>query len=255
VKSRLYWLRTVFVLIPVVAFLTIVGATVTVTASLFDSSGRLAHWLTRWWWARGILAVTGVRVRVTGLDALGPGETYVFVANHQSFYDIPVLFWWLPYQVRIIAKESLGSVPFLGWHLRRTGHVLVNRSKPDRVAILRCWRDLVSKGLSLLVFPEGTRSPDGRVGWFKGGSFMMALEARLPLVPLSLVGTRAIMPKGRLTAIPGDVELVVHPPIVARARAEKPTIDEARALAAEVREIISARVEALERERGTWPSE
>jgi 1-acyl-sn-glycerol-3-phosphate acyltransferase len=255
VKAALHWLRTVFVLIPVVAFLTSVGATVTIAVSLFDSTGRFAHWLTRWTWARGILAVSGVRVRVTGLGALVPGTTYVFVANHGSFYDIPVLFWCLPYQVRIIAKESLGSVPFLGWHLRRTGHVLVNRSNPDRAAILRRWRGLVTKGLSLIVFPEGTRSPDGRVGRFKGGSFMMALEAGLPLVPLSLVGTRAIMPKGRLTVTPGEVELVVHPPLVVRARAERPTIDEARALAAEVREIISARVEAIERERGTWPSD
>jgi len=124
-----------------------------------------------------------VRVRVEGLEALEPGKTYIFVSNHQSIYDIPVIFWWLPYQLRIIAKESLGSFPFLGWHLRRTGHLLVDRRNPDRSGILRRWRELVVNGLSLIIFPEGTRSPDGKVGRFKAGSFMLAIEAGSPSCP------------------------------------------------------------------------
>jgi 1-acyl-sn-glycerol-3-phosphate acyltransferase len=224
-----------------------------VASSLFDRSGRFAHACARLW-SRLILVTTGVRVRVEGRDRLEPGKTYIFVSNHQSFYDIPVLFWWLPHQLRIIAKESLGSFPFIGWHLRRTGHLLVDRRNPDRAGILKKWRGLVVDGLSLIIFPEGTRSTDGRVGRFKAGSFMLAIEAGLPVVPISIVGTRLVMPKGRLAAAPGEVVFCVHAPIDTAGRTEAPTIDDARALAAEVHDIISGRVEALERERGTWPA-
>jgi 1-acyl-sn-glycerol-3-phosphate acyltransferase len=249
----LHWWRTVFFLIPAIGTYTIVLGAVSVASSLFERTGRFAHGCARLW-SRLILATTGVRVRIEGLESLEPGKTYIFVSNHQSIYDIPVIFWWLPYQLRIIAKESLGSFPFIGWHLRRTGHLLVDRRNPDRAGILKRWRDLVVNGLSLIIFPEGTRSADGRVGRFKAGSFMLAIEAGLPIVPVSIVGTRFVMRKGRLTVEPGDVRLVVHPPIETAGRAEQPTIDHARALAAEVHGVISARVEAVERERGTWPS-
>ncbi len=241
IPSR-HWWRTVFYLIPAVAGLTAAAGTITVASSLFDRTGRFANSVARWW-GRGILVVTGVRVRVRGMEQLVPATTYVFVANHQSFYDIPVLFWSLPCQLRIIAKDSLGSVPFIGWHLRRTGHILVNRRNPDRKAILRRWCELVADGLSLIIFPEGTRSRDGRVAPFKTGSFMLALQAGLPVVPITIAGTRAVMPRGRLTVRPGAVTLTVHPPIVSRGRAEAPGIDDARAFAAEVREIVSAAVD------------
>jgi 1-acyl-sn-glycerol-3-phosphate acyltransferase len=114
---------------------------------------------------------------------------------------------------RIIAKESLGRIPFLGWHLRRAGHMLVDRRHPERRKIFNWASRLTSNGLSLIVFPEGTRSRDGRVARFKGGSFFLALEAGLPVVPISVVGSRHVMLKGRVTAYPGEVRLIVHEPI------------------------------------------
>ena len=180
--------------------------------SLFETRGYWAHWCARTW-SRLILGTTGVHVDVAGLERLVPGRTYLFVANHQSIYDIPILFWSLPFQLRIIAKESLGRFPFLGWHLRRTGHMLVDRRRPDRAAVFSWAAGLSSKGLSLIVFPEGTRSRSGCVGRFKGGSFYLALEAGVPVVPLSLVGSRHIMLKGRLATYPGRVRLIVHDPI------------------------------------------
>jgi 1-acyl-sn-glycerol-3-phosphate acyltransferase len=248
-----HWWRTVGFLIPAIGAYTIVLGAISVASSLVDRSGRFAHGCARLW-SRLILATTGVRVRVEGLDRLVPGTTYIFVSNHQSIYDIPVIFWWLPYQLRIIAKESLGAFPFIGWHLRRSGHLLVDRRNPDRAGILKRWRGLVVNGLSLIIFPEGTRSADGRVARFKAGSFMLAIEAGLPVVPLSIVGTRFVMRKGRLAVAPGDVILAIHAPIETAGRGGTPTIDDARALAGEVHAIISGRVEALERERGTWPS-
>lgn len=207
-----HWWRTVFFLIPAIGLYTIVLGTLSIASSLFEQRGYFAHWCARTW-SRLILVTTGVRVAVEGLERLTPGRSYVFVSNHQSIYDIPVLFWSLPYQLRIIAKESLGSFPFLGWHLRRTGHMLVDRRKPDSAAILGWAARLRSQGLSLIVFPEGTRSEDGRVAPFKGGSFHLALGTGLPIVPLSISGSRHVMLRGRLATYPGDVKLVIHDPI------------------------------------------
>ena len=120
-----------------------------------------------------------MRVTVKGGESLDPRQSYVFAANHQSIYDIPILFASLPLQLRIVAKASLGSIPFLGWHLRRTGHLLVNRKNPG-ADIVEKMRRLVSEAHSLIVFPEGTRSVDGRLGRFKKGPFLVAVDAGLP---------------------------------------------------------------------------
>jgi 1-acyl-sn-glycerol-3-phosphate acyltransferase len=210
-----HWWRTVFFLIPSIAVYTIALGTLSIASSLFERDGHFAHWCARTW-SRLILVTTGVRVAVEGLERLEPGRTYVFVANHQSIYDIPILFWSLPFQLRIIAKESLGSIPFLGWHLRRTGHMLVDRRRPDRSRIFGWASRLTSHGLSLIVFPEGTRSRDGRVGRFKGGGFLLALQAGIQVVPLSIIGSRHVMLKGRLATYPGTVRLIVHDPIETR---------------------------------------
>jgi 1-acyl-sn-glycerol-3-phosphate acyltransferase len=206
-----HWWRTVFYLIPAVTLYTIVLGTASVLSTLVDPTGDFGHRCARAWsWL--ILKTTGVRVTVSGLDSLDPARSYVFAANHQSIYDIPIVFASLPYQLRIIAKDSLGRIPFLGWHLQRTGHLLVDRSKPGASVVKKMAR-LVGERHSLIVFPEGTRSVDGTVARFKGGSFMLALEAGVPVVPISIAGSRHVMLKGRLMVCPGDVSLIVHAPV------------------------------------------
>jgi len=238
------WWRTVFFLIPAIAVYTIVLGTLSVASMLVDRRGYLAHGCARAWsWL--ILATTGVAVRATGLERLTPGRTYVFVSNHQSIYDIPILFSTLPFQLRIIAKKSLGSFPFLGWHLRRTGHLLVDRKNPDQRAIFRQWADLVGKGLSLIVFPEGTRSRDGHVGRFKAGSFLVAIQAGLPIAPVAIAGSRHVMRKGRLRTCPGRVRFFVGDPIETRGRFEA-TIEDAKRLADEARGQIAGAVHGVE---------
>lgn len=237
-----HWWRTVFYLIPAIALYTIVLGAASIASSLFDRRGYFAHRCARAWsWL--ILKTTGVRVTVDGLDRITPGTTYVFVSNHQSIYDTPVVFASLPYQLRIIAKESLAYFPVLGWHLRRGGHLFVDRKHPDRAGILKRWRALVSEGLSLIIYAEGTRSADGRVARFKAGSFLLAIEAQLPIVPVAVIGTRAVMPKGRLRTEPADVQLVVHDPIQPP-DIEAPTIQDAKALADRVHAIVAAAVDA-----------
>ena len=224
-------------LIPSIAVYTIVLGTASLMGSLVERRGRFAHGCARTWsWL--ILATTGVSVDVRGLDRLNPARTYIFVSNHQSIYDIPVIFANLPYQLRIIAKESLGSFPFLGWHLRRSGHLLVDRKRPDRAGILDRWRALVKEGLSLIIFPEGTRSADGRLGPFKAGSFLLAIEAKLPIVPVSVDGTRFVMHKGELTTRPGAVRLTLHPPV----ETEALDVSAARDLAEQVRGVVAGSV-------------
>src|SRR5439155_7504872 len=143
----------------------------------------------------------------------------------------------LPYQLRIIAKASLGRFPVLGWHLRRGGHLFVDRTRPDRSGILRRWRALVSEGLSLIIYAEGTRSADGHVARFKAGSFLLAIEAGLPIVPVAVLGTRQVMPKGRLRTEPADVELVIHDPIQPPTISQ-PTVHDAKALADRVHAVV-----------------
>jgi len=234
-----HWWRTVLFLIPAISIYTLVLGALSIASSLFDRRGFFGHWCARTW-SRLILVTTGVRVDVTGLEQLQSDRAYVFVSNHQSIYDIPILFHALPFQLRIIAKASLGRFPILGWHLQRTGHMLVNRRRPDRARIFEWASRLTANGLCLIVFPEGTRSADGSVGAFKAGSFLVALEAGLAVVPISVVGSRHVMLKGRLATYPGRVRVMVHPPIeTASLKGSDP-----RALAERVRLAIATDAES-----------
>lgn len=237
-----HWWRTVFFLIPAISIYTLVLGAASIASSLFDRHGHFAHRCARGWsWL--ILKTTGVKVRVEGLERVTPGKTYVFVSNHQSIYDTPVLFASLPYQLRIIAKASLAKFPVLGWHLKRGRHLFVDRKHPDRAGILNRWRSLVSEGLSLMIFAEGTRSTTGRVAPFRGGSFLLAIEARLPIVPIAIVGTRKVMPKNRLRTEPAEVLLVIHDPIEPPA-IEQPSVQDAKALAKSAHQVVAATVDA-----------
>jgi 1-acyl-sn-glycerol-3-phosphate acyltransferase len=206
-----HWWRTVFFLIPVIGVYTVVLGTLSLASSVFDRRGDFGHRCARAW-ARLILKTTGVRVRISGLEHLDPSRSYVLASNHQSIYDIPIIFASLPLQLRIVAKASLGHFPFLGWHLQRTGHLLVDRKNPGADIVAKMAR-LVGEHHSLIVFPEGTRSQDGCVARFKKGSFLVAIGSQLPVVPVSVAGSRHVMKKGRLMVCPGEVELRVHPPV------------------------------------------
>ena len=235
-----HWWRTVFFLIPAIGLYTVVLGTISILSSFADPSGDLGHRCARAWsWL--ILKTTGVRVRVLGAERVDRKYSYVFASNHQSIYDIPILFASLPLQLRIVAKASLGSFPFLGWHLRRTGHLLVDRRNPG-ADVVQKMRRLVGESHSLIVFPEGTRSVDGAVGRFKKGSFVVAIDAGLPVVPVSVSGSRHVMRKGRLMVCPGEVTVTIHDPV--------PTADVRREevipFAARVREVVRQAVDEPE---------
>lgn len=226
------WWRTVLVFVPLVSLCTIAFGVLSLVSGVGDAQGRRAHRCAQWW-ARCVLWATRVRVQVEGAFPVLHGSV-VYVCNHQSIYDIPVVFAAIPGQLRILAKAMLGRIPFIGWHLRRAGHVLVDRVHPGP-SVWRKMRRLVRSGASLVVFPEGTRSSDGQVGRFKAGVFAMAIAHQLPIVPLTVIGTGAIMRKGEVTVHPGSVRVIVHPPTSTVGL----TRDDVARLAARVRAIVA----------------
>ena len=228
----LAWWRTVLFLVPTITLYTVALGVVSLAGSAFDRRGRFPHRCAQWW-SKAILLTSGVRVERRGDLPANPG--CIYVANHSSFYDIPILFTALPAQLRIVAKAGLGRVPFVGWHLRWAGHLLVDRQRPG-AAVLKRMHRMAAQGASLIVFPEGSRTPDGTVGRFKGGVFLLALDTGLPIVPVTVSGSREVMPRGRFAVHPGQVRVTVH---AAVATAGMPR-DEARALAERVREVVAS---------------
>jgi 1-acyl-sn-glycerol-3-phosphate acyltransferase len=234
--SAVHRIWTILVLIPAISVYTIVFGSVSLVGGLFDGSGRWAHRCAQLW-ARCILGTSRVRIDRRGVPLPPLDRSCVFVANHSSIYDIPILFTALPRQLRIMAKAALGYVPFIGWHLLRSGHVLVNRRNPG-AGIFKRMQRMARSGASLIVFPEGSRTKDGAVKKFKAGIFLLAIENRLPIVPISVSGSRTVMPKGRLTVVPATVEITVHEPIPTEGLGR----DDARALAERVRDIVATAV-------------
>ena len=151
------------------------------------------------WWCKGLLRVAGIKVLVYWEENL-PKEQYVFIANHQSLLDIPVLEKTLEnYNIRFLAKKSLFQIPFFGWGIKVLGYVPIEREDPKKglKSIMACV-ERMKQGISMVVFPEGTRSPTGEVLPFKTGGFLIPLKTGKKIVPVSILGTRDILPKGSL---------------------------------------------------------
>ncbi len=221
------------VAIPAILAVTLALGGPALLGGLVDPSGDAAHAVARLW-ARLVLRVCGVQVCVE--RPAGAPVPAVYAVNHTSALDIPVLFGYLPASFRIIHKRSLSFVPFIGWFLYLGGHVAIDRRNAFRAKrSLDRAADRIRRGTSVAVFPEGTRSPDGSVGHFKRGSFSLALNAGVPVVPVSLAGVKSVVPNGLLSVRPGRVRVVVHAPTATAGRAQ----EDAVALAEEVRLIVA----------------
>ncbi len=167
-------------------------------------------------WARGNLFICGVKVDVRGREQLDPGQAYVFIANHQSMFDIVAIMVSLDaFQLRWVAKHELRKVPLFGLCMTSTHQVLVDRqSRTQAVATIRKVRALLQAGISVLFFPEGTRSQDGRLLPFKPGAFAVAVETDRPVVPVTINGGADILPSGSWKVRSGRMSVVFSPPIV-----------------------------------------
>jgi len=220
---------------PLALAVTALYATAGCAAALLDRSGRATREISGAW-GRLLLRLFCVEVEAVGLEH-APAGPAVYAANHASVIDIFVVFGHLPIDFRIIYKRSLSLVPLLGWAIWLGGHVPIDRSHPFRARrSLDAAARRIRGGTSVIVFPEGTRGPDGAVRRFKRGSFSLALEAGVPVVPVSLVGVKAVAPRGLPSLRPGLVRVVLHPVVPVEGR----SADEAEALAEEVRRIVAS---------------
>lgn len=203
-------------------------------SALFDRSGRTSHLFARYW-SKFIFWGAGIDVVIHGAENIPSDRAVIFAANHQSTLDIPAMFGYLPVQFRIMAKQILFWIPFLGWHLFLAGNIPIDRKNPKQAlgSVLKA-ASVIKKGVSILVFAEGTRSRDGTLQRFKRGSFTLARKLKSPVVPVAIQGTFDLMPADAWTASPGKVEIRIMPLV----QVEEET--ELNELANEVREHLLA---------------
>jgi len=206
-------LRSLLISTPLIALSTIFMGTLSILASLIDGTGDTQHRIARLW-GKSLLAFGFVRVRVEGLEKLDPIATYVFVSNHSSYMDIPVILSELPFQFRFFAKKGLYKIPFLGTHLKRAGHLPVDRSNARNSlrSMTEGARIIAERRTSVLLFPEGGRNPKG-LREFKEGAAYIAIKAGVPMVPMALVGMREVLPMGSLHIRSRHVKLRIGDPI------------------------------------------
>ena len=207
------FLRSLLFSTPLIFAATMVLEIVSFAASIFDSTGNTQHRVAQLW-GRILIAVSFIRVRVEGLEKLDRKATYVFIANHASYMDIPAILAKLPFQFRFFAKKELYKIPFLGWHLHRAGHLPVDRSSPraSLKSMSEGSRVVAARGASMLLFPEGGRCPEG-LRAFKEGAAYIAIKAGVPIVPMALVGMRPLLPMGSIHIRAGSTVLRIGDPI------------------------------------------
>ncbi len=165
-------------------------------------------------WAKSSALFTPMFVEVSGKENIKKGESYVIVANHQSQYDIFLLYGWVGVDFKWIMKKELRNAPFIGYASAKVGHIFLDRSSPRAAvkSIKESKKQLVN-GTSVVIFPEGTRSRDGRLREFKKGAFNIARQLELPILPVTIVGTNKIMGSGFINVMPGSTKLIIHKPI------------------------------------------
>ncbi|OGQ73812.1 MAG: hypothetical protein A3G40_16380 [Deltaproteobacteria bacterium RIFCSPLOWO2_12_FULL_57_22] len=186
-------------------------------ASLFDASGDRAHRCLTYW-ARVNLALAGLRVQIEGLQRLEPRGTYIFMPNHASFLDILLALACIPYNFRMITKEEMFRIPFIGWILKRSRQIPMNRTHPRKgLKSLRQASHLVGEGVSIVVFPEGTRTSNGGINEFKATLFMLPIRSGVPVVPVLIEGTFSALKRGSILLNPVPLKLTFHTPIPAGA--------------------------------------
>lgn len=234
-------LRGILFAAPAIIITTICFGTASLFVSYFNQTGVIQLRMARAW-ARTLLRVSGVQVRVEGLEKIDRGASYVFISNHLSYMDTPVALAHIPVQFRFLAKRGLFQIPLLGTHLNRAGHIPVSREDP-RASVKTMQvaaKKIQLKKISLLIFPEGGRSHDGVLRPFKEGGAYIAIRAGVPVVPLVMVGTREILPYGSGVVESGSVTLRILEPV----ETKQMTLKDRGMLTQRVRDLIAAELGA-----------
>jgi 1-acyl-sn-glycerol-3-phosphate acyltransferase len=205
--------------------ITIILAPLMIIRSMFPRSAYATYRLGRLW-NRAVAKIMGISFTISGAEKIVPGESYIITPNHQSFADILALFVNLPIPFRWVIKKELLKIPLFGRALGATGAICLDRS--DREKSVKSLREGVHKleeGWSVLIYPEGTRTPDGLLHAFKKGAFMMAVQTGFPILPVTCNGAFKIMPKNTLLFRPGHVTLTLGDPIVTKGLSENSVLD------------------------------
>jgi 1-acyl-sn-glycerol-3-phosphate acyltransferase len=233
-------IRTIFVWSCIVIATFVLGV-FTFVSYLFDRKGKMGHYYATLWGKTALLA-NQVKVKVEGMEHLNGKGPYVFMSNHQGYYDIFVLLGHLPYQFKWLAKKELFSVPFLGWTMAAVGYISIDRGGTrDTVKAMNEAAQKIRDGMSVVIFPEGSRSPDGSILPFKKGGFTLAIKSKVPIVPIAISGSREIMPKDSLTVTPGEIRMLVGHPI----EIQHYSLKDRESLMKKVRETISKNFEVI----------
>lgn len=220
--------------VPVWAVLTIAAAVLTILLSPLFPNSRISYFPARWW-SRAVCALFFIRVRVHGMERLDRSQSYIFMMNHQSWFDIFAVYGWLPFFFKWIMKADLRRIPFVGAACAAAGHIFIDRESPKAAqeSLERAKRQL-QQGVSVVIFPEGTRTWDGSLGKFKRGGFKIASDLGLPIVPVTLRGCFERMPRSTFAVKPGPIDIVVHAPVTLEGR----TAEDIPELMQEVRDSI-----------------
>lgn len=165
-------------------------------------------------WSRLCSAITPMFVKTIGMEKINRKQSYVVVSNHQSHYDIFVVYGWLFMDIKWVMKKELRKVPFIGWACEKLEFIYVDRSdKQKAIESLNAAKERIVDGTCAFFFPEGTRSKDGEIGKFKKGAFKMALDLGVPILPITIKGTRKILPSGSFNLMPGKAQMIINDPI------------------------------------------
>ena len=196
-KKRHGWpsrLRSYFILAPLIWVYTVVLGTISLICSIFDRDGSIQHKFARLW-SKLVMKTILSPMKVTGATGFDNSKPKVYAVTHASALDIPILYVYLPFQFRIVFKSELLAYPFVGWHLKRSGQVCINQQNPAASigAVKSALRSL-RKGMPLVIFPEGGRTPNGQLQPFLPGAFFLAIKAQADIVPIALVDTFDLLP-------------------------------------------------------------
>ena len=205
-------IKTLFVMCWIV-IATIFFGTLAIITGFFSKTGNLPHMVATMW-ARTILFVSRVKIRTTGVENLDKEKSYIFMANHQSNFDILAVFAGLPFQFRWLAKAELFRIPIFAQGMRGCGYISIDRkNRESAFKSLNEAADKIKNGASVMIFPEGTRSRDGKLLPFKKGGFVLARNAGVPITPIVITGSLEIMPKTRLRIKSGEISITILPQI------------------------------------------
>ena len=201
------------VALPVLIILTILTAVFTIILSPVFPNAQFSYFPARWW-GRFFCYLLFIKVKITGLEKLDPKKSYVIAANHQSIYDIFVVYGWLPMIFKWVMKAELRKIPLVGKACESAGHIFIDRKNPvaAKKSLDKAEAQL-RNGVSVVVFPEGTRTYTGQIGKFKKGAFRMATDLHLPIVPVTLRGCFERLPRNGFIITPGTIEMIVHEPV------------------------------------------